>query len=238
MQYDKAILSIRDDVESFSVKQSIDINVLFLSQITKYISDDCYLLDLGTGNGFVLSQIFEKINKHVRLFGVDNSHETVLLAREKLTNKATIIESDIGDMPFKKGSFNIVVAKNVTRINPPEIFRVLKDDGIFVFREYGLGKGMVEIAELFDGRIIRQRKPEFYVEKLIRAGFNIVNFDKFEIKRSYDSAEQLVSIVKSFPFIKDFSETDYSVILKRFAENATITSDPFILVAIKKKKKG
>jgi hypothetical protein len=123
----------------------------------------------------------------------------------------------------------------VTRIDASEIFRVLKNDGAFVFREYGFGKGMIEIAELFDGRIVRQRKPNFYVEKLLAVGFQIIKFDQFEIIRSYRSADKLISIVKSFPFVENFSESDEAVILEKFAKNATITSDPFILVAIKKK---
>jgi ubiquinone/menaquinone biosynthesis C-methylase UbiE len=235
MQYDKEVLSIRETTTTFEVKQSIDVNALFMSHILQYLTDDSSLLDIGNGNGFVLSKVLEETDRHAQLFGVDNSHEMVLLAQKNLTSKARITEASSDNLPFDDCNFDIATAKNVTRINAAEIFRVLKDDGVFIFREYGFGKGVLEIARMFEGRIIRQRKPDFYVEKLSSAGFQIVSLDQYEIRRSYDSAEQLVSIVKSFPFIEDFSEFDEATILKKFAKNATITSDPFILVAIKKK---
>ncbi|HQB50733.1 MAG TPA: hypothetical protein PLT32_00775 [bacterium] len=58
-------------------------------------------------------------------------------------------------------------------------------------------------------------------------------FKQFKIFRKYNSAQELVSIVKSFPLIQDFSIADEAKILKRFEKDATITSDPFILVANK-----
>lgn len=233
MQYDNKVLSTRDKVAKFEVEQNIDVNDLFLSYISQYLFDGCSLLDIGTGNGFVLSQILQKTEKQVQLFGVDNSKEMVLLARKNLAKNVKVVEANINNLPFKDCNFDIITAKNVTRIDAPEIFRVLKDDGVFIFREYGYGKGLIEVTKLFSGRVIRQRKPEYYMENLSKAGFQIVKFDQFEIPRRYNSARELVSIVKSFPFIEDFSKSDEAVILKRFAENATIISDPFILVTIK-----
>ena len=235
MQYDARVISIRHDVANFETEQSIDINALFLLYITQYLIDGCSLIDIGTGDGFVLSQVLQKTNMQVQLFGVDNSNEMVSLARKNLANNAKIVKADIGALPFDDRDFDIVTARNVTRINAPEIFRILKDNGVFIFREYGYGKGMIEIAKLFNGRIIRQRKPEHYVKDLSIAGFQIIKFDKFKIARKYHSAQELVSIVKSFPLIEDFSESDEAVILEKFSKNATITSDPFILVATKPK---
>jgi len=235
MQYNDKIISIRDDVMKFKVEQSIDINDLFLSHISQYLVNGCSLLDIGTGNGFVLSQILQKIDKQVQLFGVDNSKEMVSLAKRNLGKNAKIVEANIDNLPFGDCNFDVVTAKNVTRIDALEIFRVLKNDGVFIFREYGYGKGLIEIAELFSGRIIRQRKPEYYVENLYKANFQVVKLNQFEISRRYNSARELVSIIKSFPFIEGFSESDEAVILKRFGKNAIITSDPFILVANKLK---
>lgn len=235
MQYDDKVLSIRDDVASFKVEQSIDVNALFMNLIVQYLKNGSILLDVGTGNGFVLSQILLNSDKQVQLFGIDNSSKMVQIASKNLADRAKIIETNIGSMPFDDCSFDIVTAKNVTRIDAFEIFRVLKENGVFIFREYGYGKGMIEIAEMFSGRIVRQRKPEYYTELLSVAGFQIIKFDKYEIVRRYDSAQELVSIIQSFPFIKDFSKSDEDIILKKFAKNATIISDPFIVVAIKSK---
>lgn len=236
MQYNKKILSIRNDVENFQFKQNIDVNVLFVLLIVQHLNSNDILLDIGTGNGFVLSQILQNSDKRVKLFGIDNSGEMVKLARKNLVNNAEIIKANNNNLPFREGSFNVVTAKNVTRIDASEIFRVLKDDSIFIFREYGYNKGMAEITKMFKGRIIRQRKPKYYTKLLLDAGFQIVKFDQYEILRKYNSAKELVSIIKSFPFIRNFSKSDENIILDKFARNATITSDPFILVA--KKLKG
>lgn len=235
MKYDDKVMSIRDGVASFRVEQSIDINALFLTLVTQYLKDNSILLDVGTGNGFVLSQVLKNSDKQVKLLGVDNSSEMAQIASKNLADRAEIIEANISSMPFNDCSFDIVTAKNVTRIDASEIFRVLKEKGVFVFREYGYGKGMIEIAEMFSGRIIRQRKSEYYVELLSDAGFQITKFNQYEIVRRYDSAQELVSIVQSFPFIEDLSKSDMDMILERFAKNATITSDPFILVVTKPK---
>ncbi|MDD5396648.1 MAG: class I SAM-dependent methyltransferase [Candidatus Moranbacteria bacterium] len=235
MQYDNKTLVIRDYVANFKVEQGIDVNTLFILLITQHLNDGSTLLDVGTGNGFVLSQILQNSDKQVQFFGIDNSSEMVKLAVKNLANKAKITEANIGDMPFDDCSFDIVTAKNVTRIDATEIFRVLKGNGIFIFREYGYGKGMIEIAEMFSGRIIRQRKPDYYKELLCNAGFKIFKFDEYEIARKYNSAQELVSVVKSFPFVENFAEADEKMVLEKFAKDATITSDPFILVAIKPK---
>lgn len=235
MQYDDKVLLIRDGVESFKVEQSIDVNTIFILLVKQYLNNDTILLDIGTGNGFVLSQILQNSNKRLQLFGIDNSSEMILRATRNLADKAKIIKADINNIPFEDSSFDIITAKNVTQISTIEIFRVLKNNGVFIFREYGYGKGMIEIAEMFSGRIIRRREPEYYKELLCSTGFQIIKFNKYKIIKKYNSAQELVSIVKSFPFIESFSKIDEDIILEKFVNNATITSDPFILVAIKLK---
>lgn len=235
MIYSKEIISIRNKVANFSVKQDIDINIHFISLVNQFIHDKSIVIDIGTGNGFILSQILKNSTTQAVLFGIDNSKEMISVAQDNLRNYAQMIEADIKHLPFEKCCADIITAKNVTRINTAEIYRVLKKQGVFIFREYGYGKGMIEITELFQNRIIRQRRPDYYIDNLQNNGLEVIRYDQYLIKRNYDSAEELVSIVNSFPFIKDFSKHDESIILKKFAQKSTITSDPFILVAIKPK---
>lgn len=235
MLYNNKTLSIRNNVAKFAVEQDIDLNKIFLNHILQCVNNGDSLLDIGTGNGFVLSQILREIEKEIKLFGIDNSKEMVASAIKNLGKKAKIIEAESSNLPFENCSFDVVTARNVTRICVPEIFRVLKDNGIFIFREYGRGKGLMEIAELFNGRIIRQKDPDCYINNLLETGFAIIKFSQFKILRKYKSARELISVVKSFPFIQDFSRVDEGLILKKFANNAIITSDPFILIANKLK---
>lgn len=233
--YDETTLAARTKTESITPRQNVDINDIFFKTISQYLKDADSLLDIGTGNGFVLSEIVRRNPQlKLKLCGVDNSAEMVMLAKKNLMDLANIEIADAGYLPFGQKSFDVVTAKNVTRINAEEAYRVLKPGGIFVFREYGPGKGLCEIASLFPGRIIRQREPQFYIDNFIKAGFSVVNFKTYEAIRHYDSPKDLVTIAKSFPFIENFSESDAKLII-RTCHNANVTSDPFILICRKEK---
>ena len=80
------------------------------------------ILDIGTGNGFVLKQIQENSDIRSTLTGVDNSSEMVITARENLGENATILEGDNNNLPFADNFFDIVTAKNVTRYNSDELY--------------------------------------------------------------------------------------------------------------------
>lgn len=233
--YDETTLAARTKTEGITPRQNVDINDIFFKTISQYLKDADSLLDIGTGNGFVLSEIVRRNPQlKLKLCGVDNSAEMVMLAKKNLMDLANIEIADADYLPFGQKSFDVVTAKNVTRINAEEAYRVLKPGGIFVFREYGPGKGLCEIASLFPGRIIRQREPQFYIDNFVKAGFSVVNFKTYEVIRHYDSPKDLVTIAKSFPFIENFSESDAKLII-RTCHNANVTSDPFILICRKEK---
>lgn len=234
--YDEKVVNIRNTSITAPVKQTHDINSLFVRKIISLMKEGCKILDIGTGNGFVLKQIREKSDIKSTLTGVDNSSEMVITARKNLRESATILEGDNNNLPFADNSFDIVTAKNVTRYNSDELYRVLKDGGYFVFREYGKSKGLVEIANLFRDRLIRSRQVEYYSTKLERSGFEIVSIEQYEVHRKYQSVQEIINITKSFPIIEDYSEKDEELIRESLNGNCNITSDPFILVAKKQER--
>ena len=233
MFYDEKVVNIRNTSITAPVKQTYDINSLFVRKIISFMREGCKILDIGTGNGFVLKQIQETSDIRSTLTGVDNSKEMVITARENLGESATIYEGDNNNLPFADNSFDIVTAKNVTRYNSDELYRVLKDAGYFVFREYGSSKGLIEIANLFRDRLIRSRQVEYYSTKLEKSGFEIVSIEQYKVHRKYRSVQEIINITKSFPFIEDYSEKDEETIRESLNGNCNITSDPFILVAKK-----
>lgn len=236
MFYDEKVVNIRNTSITTPVKQTYDINSLFVRKIISYMKDGCKILDIGTGNGFVLKQINENSNIKSTLTGVDNSREMVSTARENLGEIATILEGDNNNLPFANNSFDIVTAKNVTRYNSDELYRVLKNGGYFVFREYGPSKGLIEIANLFKDRLIRSRQVEYYSTKLEKSGFDIVSIEQYKVHRKYQSVQEIINITKSFPLIEGYSEKDEELIRESLNGNCNITSDPFILVAKKHEK--
>lgn len=230
--YTTVTIASRTKAMSLKPEQEVDIGAIFLKEITDRLSNNSKILDIGTGNGYVLAEIKRTAPElKLKLCGIDYSIRMVEIASGQLGNSAEIKQADCAAIPYEDSSFDIVCAKNVTRINACEIARVLNPNGYFVFREYGPGKGLCEIAEMFRGRIIRQRDISFYENELAKAGLTIVSTKKYIFQRRYTCAEELVTIANSFPFISDFSETDKKAILKKFCNNATVTSDPFILVA-------
>ena len=233
MFYDKKIVNIRNTSITVPVKQTYDINSLFTRKIISFMREGCKILDIGTGNGFVLKQIQENSDIRSTLIGVDNSKEMVNTAKENLGKSATILEADNSNLPFVDSSFDIVTAKNVTRYNSDELYRVLKNGGYFVFREYGPSKGFIEIANLFRDRLIRSRQVEYYSTKLEKSGFEIVSIEQYKVRRKYQSVQEIINITKSFPFIKGYSEKDEEIIRESLNGNCNIISDPFILVAKK-----
>jgi ubiquinone/menaquinone biosynthesis C-methylase UbiE len=236
MFYNQNVVDIRNTSITAPVKQSIDINNLFVRKIISFMRTGCKILDIGTGNGFILKQIYENSNIRSTLTGIDNSKEMVNEARQSLGNIATIFEGNNNNLPFADNTYDIVTAKNVTRYNSDELYRVLKKGGYFVFREYGESKGLVEIANLFKDRLIRSRDVSFYSTKLEKSGFEIVSIEQFEVLRKYQSVQEIINITKSFPFISDYSLNDEETIIRELNGNCEITSDPFILVAKKKER--
>lgn len=234
VRYDSRVVGIRNSVSSSLVGQSVDVNAIFINRIISRMFDKCRILDIGTGNGFVLSEILRSYKEHSLLFGVDISSEMVEIAQKNLGEAAVVLEADNNCLPFEGETFDIVTAKNVTRFSSHEVFRVLKSDGYFVFREYGFGKGLLELANIFKGRLLRSRSDDHYTRSLIDAGFSIVSVEKFEVIRKYRDAECVIKIVQSFPFIENYSSSDELLIREIVGHGeVVITSDPFIIVSRK-----
>ena len=236
--YDEEIAQLRDSLfrETSSVSAET-FNDYFFSIIGKFLQNDQTILDIGTGNGYVLSELLNRFPQYsLNLFGVDNSSIMVDQARKLLGGKALIYLGDNSKLPCKDDSFDLVTAKNVTSICIPEIRRVLHEKGYFIFREYGPGKGLVEVSALFPKeRLIRSRNLDYYMYRLKENDFEIEIAEQHKIKRNY-TPEKLIEVVKSFPFIQSFSEKDKKEILNRFNRPLEeITSDPLIIVARRKR---
>ena len=127
----------------------------------------------------------------------------------------------------------MVTAKNVTRFSADELYRVLTPTGKFFLREYGEYKGLVEISKLFPGRLIRSRNADFYANLLKDAGFATIAIYPLPIKRRFPNIQSVLNVVKSYPYIEDYSDADEQKIIQYLSEDPTqltITSDPFILI--------
>ena len=97
------------------------------------------LLDIGTGNGFVLTEVSKYLTniQGKELFGIDQSEQMVKKAKE-LTHKnrqIKIVQGDNYSLPFEDNYFDVVTNKLSTNFSFAEVFRVLKKGGLFIFKE-------------------------------------------------------------------------------------------------------
>ncbi|MGM0598129.1 MAG: class I SAM-dependent methyltransferase [Myxococcota bacterium] len=205
-----------------------EIHKIFLNHVGRTPKNSS-ILDIGTGNGYILSELEKEYPATYYLFGTDIS-----FAMLRKCDSESCLASNY-ELPFGSAFFSTVTAKNVTQFCPFELARVLTDNGLFVFREYGVGKGLLEVAEIFPDRLIRSREPSYYKKILEDAGFIDISIEGFQFKKDY-ALDELFDVMQMYPFIKDFSEHDFEKIKSTYGgiEPISITSDPFILTAKRK----
>jgi SAM-dependent methyltransferase len=118
---------------------SIDVRFHLITELKKESSKS--ILEIGCNVGIILSEIDDSNDK----FGLDVSEEFIKKAKE-VDKKATFLCGSMYDLPFKSGSFDIVVAAHVipgcdfyvqeNEINflqnrmLSEIYRILNKEGI------------------------------------------------------------------------------------------------------------
>ncbi|MDY6796091.1 MAG: class I SAM-dependent methyltransferase [Actinomycetota bacterium] len=97
------------------------------------------LLDIGCGTGILLSRILE--TRDVRVSGIDISKEMLGIARERLGDRAELVEGDSENLPFGDGEFDLVTwASTFHRFPDPanvlaEIGRVMAPGGTLVIKD-------------------------------------------------------------------------------------------------------
>jgi len=230
-KYDDSTANLRESV--FAEDKSNPVHERFLEYVGK-TKPSGRILDIGTGNGYILREIQKRYPGKYQLIGIDNSSE-MLVKAESFGSGIYYKLADNSHLPFSDGYFTTVTAKNVTRFSVEELARVLQSRGLFVYREYGKGKGLVEVASCFPNRLIRSRDPSFYSKQLAEFGFEDIEVHQYTIKKEYDK-DELLRVVQMFPFIEDLSNVDLETIESFFEdrEKITVTSDPFILTATRK----
>mgnify|MGYP001610348255 CR=1 FL=1 len=232
--YDNSTTDMRESVFSKNIPNVV--HEKFLDYVGK-TSNGGRILDIGTGNGYILREIKKRFPERYELIGVDSSPSMIDKARSA-DKSIEYLLADNNNLPFNQGHFSTATAKNVTRFSAEELARVLQVGGLFIFREYGERKGLVEITKLFPDRLIRSRKPDYYVTQLNKAGFENISIEQFILQRQYTQNE-LLKIVQMFPFIEDLGDSDLEKIKDLFIgkEFIEVTSDPFILTARRKNDK-
>jgi malonyl-CoA O-methyltransferase len=103
-----------------------------------------YVLDLGCGPGFILTQLKKRYPKAC-VVGLDLAMMMLKEAdgKRRIFKKSTLVQADMVSMPFAAGVFDLVFANQVVHWSMPmsvlmrEVNRVMNVDGCFMFSTLG-----------------------------------------------------------------------------------------------------
>src|SRR3989344_2227073 len=109
---------------------------LILNLVDKYVyGSGLAILDAGCGTGL----LSKRLSRFGKVVGLDASDEALAFAKAR---GVTLKKGSVENLPFKDGSFNLVVSVDVIYHNSiksdlsaiKEFFRVLKPEGILIMR--------------------------------------------------------------------------------------------------------
>lgn len=191
----KIYFGLNDYYELFSIKE--DYPELILKELIPLIKNQV-VLDAGCGTGKYLNKLSPFTKK---IYGVDVSDYQLKIASNKLGKNANIICSDLQNLMFKDGTFDVIystwalstVNSNKKNSNSKkdnvlkELLRVLKKNGKLIIVENDLGGEFEEIRDRYPDVF----KTKQYLDWVDTKGFKLIKkiktyflFDNKEIAKN------------------------------------------------------
>jgi len=168
------------------------------------------VLDIGSGSGFPMLELAERLGKSCMVYGLDPSGDAIRMINEKKTvrriENTRVIKGFAEEIPFPDGYFNLVVANNginnvtdqektlsecrrvsdreaqmLITVNLPRTMIEFYD----IFKHTLIEKGLNEEVQKMYDHIHNKRKSVEYLKELIeKSGFLIktVDVDGFKIR--------------------------------------------------------
>ncbi len=185
----------------------------FAHLVNLYSNPKNTLVDLGCGDGYFTSKL-AKFNATV--IGIEPSSlisaANELLEETKLSN-LSFLQEDAYQLPFDDNSINLVISR---RGPDPEneVFRVLKQEGHFIFITIG-EKDALSLKEIvgrgqhFESSI--KVSDELKI-KYRKAGFIKIECKEYLYHEYYSSKDALKEFLHRVPIFENFSKLDHSSI--------------------------
>jgi len=179
------------------------------------------LLDIGTGGGEQLLSIAEAA---LMLVGIDSSAWMVEAARANVEvsgkPNVRVLPMDADDLEFPGGFFNVISCRH-SPFRATEAARVLRDGGVFLTQQVSEGDKS-NLAQAFGRRQAAAEDGTLkkkYVTELREAGFHEIRTFEYDAAEYYETAEDLIFLLKHAPIIPNFGEVegDFAV-LESFIE--------------------
>ena len=194
-----------------TVEQDCSYN--YYHKVVENITMETKMLDVGCGGGEKAAKYFSLAKKIVML---DNEPEMLQKAKEnvkkfnneKQAKKFEFVLADVDEkLPFEDETFDLVVSRHCGA-NMKEVYRVLKNGGIFISED-------IDDLDCDEIKQYYKRGQNFqldYVskEKIFKdcadAGFKEINLLNFEQKEFYPNPEQLKYLLKRTPIIDGYDD--------------------------------
>jgi len=137
----------------------------FIELLANTIPPPASLLDIGAGTGRLLVKV-SRIFPETDLVGIDLAFGMTKVARKRLKHdkKTALICSDAENLPFRNGTFDIVVSTSTYQWISPieeafsEAYRVLRPSGRFCFALFG-EKTLFELKESYMNAAVESDRP-------------------------------------------------------------------------------
>ncbi|WP_054027911.1 class I SAM-dependent methyltransferase [Bacillus sp. FJAT-28004] len=224
-----------------SVSEGVKWN--FYDEVIQSCKKTDILLDIGTGGGEALLSIADSA---LLLIGIDLSTGMIETALKNLkqSNKPNIrfLQMDAEKLDFPNNFFNVVSCRH-SGFSAKEIAKVLVNDGVFLTQQVS-ENDKLNLKEAFGrGQALGTKKGLLktqYITELSEAGFTDILSFEFNATDYYETAEDLIFLLKHTPIVPNFgqSETDFEILQQFIMNNQTergirTNSERFMIIARK-----
>lgn len=158
------------------------------------------VLDMETGGGEVFSSL-APFPKHAVVY--EGYKPNIPIARRRLAPLGVKVVrcTSVAHLPFKDGEFDLVLNRHGA-INAKEIYRILKNDGLFLTQQVTGANYLRDLVKEFRAkRKFSNITLEKYEKQLRDAGFRILKARKWSDKQVYKDVGAVVYYLKAIPWI-------------------------------------
>ncbi|MWC27590.1 class I SAM-dependent methyltransferase [Paenibacillus sp. MMS18-CY102] len=210
-------------------------------EVTKNCKKSDILLDIGTGGGEAILSIAASA---LLLVGIDQSTGMIETATRNCAKSGIpnvrFLKMEAENLGFPDCFFNVVSCRH-SEFSAREVAKVLIKGGTFLTQQVS-ENDKSNIKEAFGrGQAFRSKAGTLqhqYITELNEAGFSDIQAFEFNVTEYYQTAEDLIFLLKHTPIIPDFGRTDvdFQILQQFIKENQTqkgikTNSERFILVA-------
>lgn len=210
-------------------------------EVSKTCKKSDILLDIGTGGGEAILSIAESA---LLLVGIDQSTGMLETAARNSAKSGIpnvrFLKMEAENLDFPEDFFNVVSCRH-SEFFAKEIAKVLIKGGTFLTQQVS-ENDKSNIKEAFGrGQAFGTKAGTLkhqYITELSEAGFSDIQSFEFNVIEYYQTAEDLMFLLKHTPIIPDFgrTEADFQILQRFIKENQTekgisTNSERFIILA-------